>query len=263
MNVWRDERGAVCARAFVAGSTCLVEWPDLAVFAFVPGGSDVQVWLGPEARHEEVGDVFRRRLLPIILQAGAWQALHASAVRGPGGAIALCGRSTAGKSTLAYALAQAGWPQLADDALLFRQDAGRIWTRGLPFVPRLRRDARERFGEPPGAEPFDTDLPLRALCLLTRDASLTDPIVLRPVPPSEAFSAVLAHAHCFNPLDPAHTARLVADYMTFAKAVPVVHLHYKGGLAHLPEVVAAISEYAGHTLGTPVSPAMVGPNADR
>ena len=264
VNVWRDERGAVCARAFVADSTCLIEWPDLAMFAFVPGQSDVRVWTRPDARLAEVGEVFERRLLPIILQAGSWQALHASAVCGPAGVVAFCGRSTAGKSTLAFALAQAGWSQLADDALLFRQDGGRTWVRGLPFVPRLRHDARELLGTAaPGADPPAADLPLRMLCLLSRNAALATPLLLQPVPPSQAFSAVLAHAHCFNPLDPVHTARLVTDYMALADAVRVVQLHYRGGLAHLKDVVEAVSAYAANSLGTPVTGGAVSPNQGR
>jgi hypothetical protein len=258
VNVWRDDRGVVCARAYVSQTACSIEWLGLARFAFRPGHSDVQAWPAPGASIAQVEDIFFRRLQPIVLQAGSWQALHASAVRTPDGVIALCGRSTSGKSTLAYALSRTGWTQVADDVLLLATDEHRVWARALPFVPRLRPDAREKLGQthddaPPEA-PMEDDLPLRLILLLTQDAALSKPMTLEPTPRARAFSALLPHAHCFDPTDQSQTGRLVSDYLAIVEQVPVIDVRYRGGLAQLPDLVAAIIDAAG---AAPDSPAKV------
>jgi hypothetical protein len=215
----------------------------LARFAFRPGHSDVQAWPAPGASLAQIEDIFARRLQPIILQVGAWQALHASAVRTPEGVIALCGRSTSGKSTLAYALSGTGWPQVADDVLLLRTDERGVWVRPLPFTPRLRPDARTQFvpAEHIVMPTPEGDLPLRQILLLTRDATLHDPLSLTALPRARAFSALLPHAHCFDPTDQSQTSRLVSDYLAVAEQVPVFELHYRGGLAQVPALVSAIA----------------------
>lgn len=83
-----------------------------------------------------------------LLQLRGFTMLHGSAVQLPDGqAGVFCGSSTAGKSTLAAALAQRGHPLLADDLTALRFDeAGRAWC--LPGLARtkLRRHALNMLG---------------------------------------------------------------------------------------------------------------------
>ena len=59
--------------------------------------------------------------------------LQAGAIDTPLGAIALLGRTGIGKSTLAASLARAGFPLIADDFLLLRDD-----IVAVPSYPGLR-----------------------------------------------------------------------------------------------------------------------------
>ncbi|CAD5372619.1 hypothetical protein RA210_U200006 [Rubrivivax sp. A210] len=83
-----------------------------------------------------------------LLQLRGLTVLHGSAVALPGGGAAvICGASTAGKSTLAAALAQRGHALLADDVTAVQLDAeGRAWC--LPGLARTKlwRDALDRLG---------------------------------------------------------------------------------------------------------------------
>ena len=105
-------------------------------------------WFGrtPDARHEEISDTFDRLLQPVILQALGKQALHAAASVGPTGTIAFCGNAGSGKSTLGFAMRQAGYRQLADDALVLQLEQDRVSVCPLPFAPRLRPASRLHFG---------------------------------------------------------------------------------------------------------------------
>ena len=83
-----------------------------------------------------------------LLQMRGLMVLHGSAIAMPdGGAAVFCGHSTAGKSTLAAALASRGHPALADDITAVRFDAdGVAWC--LPGLARTKlwRDALETLG---------------------------------------------------------------------------------------------------------------------
>jgi hypothetical protein len=73
--------------------------------------------------------------------------VHGGLVERSGRGILLCGESFAGKSTLAYACARAGWTLISDDAtFLVRQREDRYGI-GNPFSLRFREDARRLFPE--------------------------------------------------------------------------------------------------------------------
>ena len=73
--------------------------------------------------------------------------LHAACVELGGKGVLLCGNSGAGKSSLAFACARAGWNFISDDAsYLVRQGSGRI-VAGNSQQVRLRPSAVELFPE--------------------------------------------------------------------------------------------------------------------
>jgi hypothetical protein len=83
-----------------------------------------------------------------LLQMRGLMVLHGSAIAMPDGGVAVfCGHSTAGKSTLAAALATRGHPALADDltAVCFDADGGAWCLPGLART-KLWRDALESLG---------------------------------------------------------------------------------------------------------------------
>jgi hypothetical protein len=246
---WRDECGKVFARAFSADDHYRIDWPGLGAFAFRPGSRDVLVWPEPDAPHEEISDTFDRLLQPVILQALGKQALHAAASVGPSGTIALCGSRRSGKSTLGFAMGQAGYRQLADDALVLQLEPDRVSVCPLPFAPRLRPASRLHFGyadqnPAPHVDVRPADLVLSAIFLLRQDEQAERPRVVL-LPQAQAFPAVLTHAHCYDVQDAAHTRRLVESYLAIVSLVPVFALQYRPDLQRLPQLIEIIQDAAG------------------
>lgn len=248
VNTWCDEHGEVCARGFAGSSTRWLDCPGLAVFAFEARSSVVRAWPAVGTSRDEVAARFTRILQPAILQAMGWQALHASAIAADAGAIVLCGVSGSGKSTIAYALGRAGFTQMADDGVVIRVTGSDVFAHPLPFVPRLRTDALRRLGAPSAdvssAGGFGTARPLRAIVLLQQDPRHSAPTNLSRVRPAAAFSALISHAHCFDPASPADARRFAEEYLAIVAGIPVYALNYRGGIDGLAAVVDVVRALA-------------------
>lgn len=243
VNLWRDDVGHVFARGYTAPGQHRIDWPGLGTFEFRPGSRSVTAWLDAGARPAEATDAVLRILQPMILQALGWQALHASASVLPDGVVGFCGRSHSGKSTLAYAMAAKAFPQFADDAVVLDVSAGEVTAIPLPFSPRLRESARGHFGAAaPDRDPTRA-APLRLVVVLEQDANLDTPAIER-IPPVPAFSALMTHAHCFDPAPGENSRRLVEDLLTVAGRVPVVRLRYAPDLEALDDVIDAVLDGA-------------------
>lgn len=97
--------------------------------------------------------------------------LHAASFAGAPGAVACCGASRSGKSTLAAAAARRGWGHLSDDLVLVElQTAQAVLAVPYARAMMLRAGGRRMLGIdlplPPGAEEFageDTFCPASAL----------------------------------------------------------------------------------------------------
>ena len=74
-------------------------------------------------------------------------AVHGALVEREGRGILLCGDSFAGKSTLAYACARAGWTLISDDGVFLVRRREDRYAIGNPFSIRFRDDARILFPE--------------------------------------------------------------------------------------------------------------------
>ena len=73
--------------------------------------------------------------------------IHGACVARNGRGVVLCGPSSAGKSTLAYACARAGWDYISDDAtFLLRGEPGRN-AIGNPHTIRFRESTKRLFPE--------------------------------------------------------------------------------------------------------------------
>ncbi len=248
VNEWTDQCGKVFARAFSSDDHYRIDWPGVGAFAFRPGSRDVLVWPEPHARHEEISDTFDRLLQPVILQALGKQALHAAASVGPTGTIAFCGSAGSGKSTLGFAMGQAGYRQLADDALVVQLEQDRVSVCPLPFAPRLRPPSRLHFGyagqiPSPPVHFQPADLVLSSVFLLRQDDQIKCPR-LTALPQAQAFPALLAHAYCYDAQDRRHTRRLVDSYLAMVSLVPVFALQYRPDLQQLPQLIQMIKDAA-------------------
>jgi hypothetical protein len=121
--------------SFGAGEFFELAYGDEALF-FVDGAA-TRVWgtCLPPLTHEDVATYLLGPVMGFVLRRRSVMALHASAVRIGGQAVALCGESQAGKSTTAAALALRGIPVLCEDITPLIEEHGRFQVE--PGYPRV------------------------------------------------------------------------------------------------------------------------------
>jgi energy-coupling factor transporter ATP-binding protein EcfA2 len=209
--------------------------PGIAAFRFDEAGN---VAASPNGgSQQEIHDAWVRSVLPLVVQARGTQVLHASAVLRKGGVLALCGTSTAGKSTLAAALMQRGHRVIADDALGFVVADGSAYALTMPFRLRLRPASAAHLGSDPLASHGDggEQHPLAEIVLLEPHAADANSPRSELVPPSEAVGALMPHAYCFALEE--RKGELVRAYASLTASVPVRRLSFPQTLERLEETV--------------------------
>lgn len=82
------------------------------------------------------------KLLANIAMLRGYEALHASAVNSPHGAVLVLAPSGTGKTALALALARGGWPLISDDILVLGRDGAGVHVH--PGTPHLNVDRPSR-----------------------------------------------------------------------------------------------------------------------
>ena len=144
--------------------------------------------------------------------------VHAACIAQDGAGVLLCGSAAAGKSTLAYAAARAGWTYVTDDCVFlladspdgaaigrcrhirFRPDAPRIFPELAGSLARVRPNGRLSLELPMSAfrEIRTTDrADLRAMVFLERHGPPADHA--EPVSSSEATARLLAEMPSYGP----------------------------------------------------------------
>jgi hypothetical protein len=131
-------------------------------------------WITP-ALASDYPSLRYRLLTPVAVmmaQQLALATLHGALIARDDCGVVLCGDSFAGKSTLAYACARAGWTYITDDGTFLVRDRSDRYAIGNPYFIRFREDARELFPELAdqlavtrpngkiGMEVFTRDLPI-------------------------------------------------------------------------------------------------------
>jgi hypothetical protein len=82
-----------------------------------------------------------------LLVAAHLAPMHCALVTRRGIGVALCGESSAGKSTLAYACARSGWSFVSDDGTFLLRNRADRYAVGNPYNIRFRQDAKLLFPE--------------------------------------------------------------------------------------------------------------------
>jgi hypothetical protein len=248
VNVWRNKRGGIVATGFTEGGVHWMHWPYLAAYRFAPGDPAITAYPAANAPLDVLEDTYRRSVVPMALQALGYEALHASATLMPSGVVGFFAASETGKSTIAYGLSQRGFPQWGDDSLLLEPSVRPFVTRRLPFDIRLRPRSSAffdaRMSRDDGcAGPLPESARVAALCLLTRaDRSSGSPVHVRRLDPADAFSWLIAHAHCFNPHNEVRRATMLKHYLDVTALVPVFEVSFLASLDVLPVVLDGIVE---------------------
>jgi hypothetical protein len=258
-EVWRDARNCVSAYGYVAGNKFWMHFPGVVTYCFGKTGRRAVAYRVSSVHEVVVRDVYRRSVVPMILHVRGREVLHASAVLAERGSIAFCGGAGAGKSTIAYALAQRGYRQLSDDSVVFTHANGTVHTVGLPFAVRLRGGPARYFGKPSklAPPPLSAELdgktgetaPLHALFVLDRSSAPASPAVvsIEALTPAEFFTAVLPHAYCFSLADVARKRRMVRYYLEVGSRVRAFRVRFRPGLENLPSLLDRVEESAARS----------------
>ena len=189
-----------------APGSLLLDVDGIAHCRVLEGGR--RVLFAPERGVRDAAVCLLDSILAACLQMRGVLVLHASAVATAEGAALFAGPVGIGKSTLVAALADRGYPLLADGAVGIAPTGGGP-PRALPGFPQIRlwRDAmddldeswRRAAGTPvrPGIESYavaaprfsDGALPVRAVHFLAR--ADTDEVAFEPVTPARAVTCLL------------------------------------------------------------------------
>jgi len=242
LEVWRERDGRVAAYGGSLDGSRWMRIPGLAAFVF--SGKSVTAYTEAAAGDDDVHDAYRRNVLPMALQVLGYEVLHASAVRGPRGVLALCAISETGKSTIAYGLSTRGHELWADDAVAFELGGQGARALPLPFSLRLRDTSAAYYGVEPDSFRLGEPQPaaLAALCVLERvkDAGNASGARVERLSAAEAFSSLLAHAYCFSLEDVERKERMLRTYMALAGSVPVFRAGLEAGLERVPAMLDTI-----------------------
>jgi hypothetical protein len=189
-------------------------------------------------------------------------AFHASAVAIDDVAVAFVAPPKGGKTSMACALAQGGYPLLTEDLLPVRTrgedvvaDPGypmvRMWPEqarwftgdvdGHPLVHPAFDKRRVSVGAGGFAAFRPTPTPLRRIYLLDRDGSTDGTVGFEPVAPQEALVELLRAS--FLPVEVERFGwqrRRLAAMAALLGTVEVARLRYPSGLERLPAVIAPI-----------------------
>ncbi len=133
---WIRPNGEPWARFVRTRSGTRLQFPGRAEFLLSETGQVLSRRTFPGVTAEEVRDLERSQVLPLVLSRHEKLVLHASAVAVGGGAIAFAGASGRGKSTLATSFATSDGRLLSDDGLVAEPRSGGFEL--LPTHPSVR-----------------------------------------------------------------------------------------------------------------------------
>jgi hypothetical protein len=197
----------------IAGKRFLLRVPNIARFLLEDGDRIIFTPVS-ERSTEDVPIFILGTMFGILLHQREQIVLHASAVEVNGKAVAFCGSSGEGKSTLAAALARRGYRLITDDicAISFAPNSApvvhpdgrqlKLWAEAIEKLglEGLRGEAvrgcLQKFYVDPGHAANEA-LPLRAVYVLCQAYPSATPGIVRP---NIVDAAVLLKQHAYRPL---------------------------------------------------------------
>ena len=243
----------------IAGERFLLQVPSVARF-LLSGGREILFETAAGVDPHDVSIFLLGTVFGILLHQRGEIVLHASAVQVNGKAVLFCGSSGAGKSTLAAALAQRGFPLVADDLCAITLAAGappmvqpdgrhlKLWAQAierLDLAERrgapVRNKLQKFFVEP--AATFAEPLPLGAVYALREARPPHNAGIERP---NAVDAALILRRNAYRPLMVNRMGQK-ADYFyaatAIANAAGIFHLTRPLNFAALPEVVGGLAQH--------------------
>ena len=242
----------------IAGDRFLLRIPGVARFLLSAGR---EIAFEPEA-DADAGDIpifILGTVFGILLHQREQIVLHASAVRVNGKAVLFCGASGAGKSTMAAALAQRGYPLVTDDVCAITVADGipmvhpdgrqlKLWVQAIDRLEladsrgaRVRSRLEKFYVEP--AEFFSEPLPLGAVYALR---IARPPHAAGIERPNVVDAALILRRNAYRPLlvsrmeQKEHYFRAAT---TIANVAGIFHLTRPLDFAAMPKVVGWLEQH--------------------
>ena len=243
----------------IAGDRFLFQVPGVARF-LLSGGREILFEPASGVAPGDISIFLIGTVFGILLHQRGEIVLHASAVRVNDKAVLFCGSSGAGKSTLAAALAQRGFPLVADDLCAITFAAGtapmvqpdgrhlKLWAQAiekLDLAERrgapVRNKLQKFFVEPQAA--LAEPLPLGAVYALREARPPHKSGIERP---NVVDAALILRRSAYRPLMVNRMGQK-ADYFyaatAIANAAGIFHLTRPFNFAALPEVVGGLAQH--------------------
>lgn len=243
-----DTEGNVRAYTYQAQNSMWMHWPGLATFRFNSDNNQILVIEEKHLAREFINDLFWRNVLPFVLQAQGWEAIHASAIKTPQGVVAFCAASGTGKSTIAYGLHQRGYPLWSDDSLIFNPSLDSIVAYPVQFHLRLLADTRLYFGVEHGQNNENHKQQIQHQRMtINEPGKLSTIFILERIPEhsspqtpqvtrcstTQSIQYLLKNAFSFSLYQKTEKKKLVSNYLELTARVPTYLLHLTQGLDDL------------------------------
>jgi hypothetical protein len=243
----------------IADKRFLLRIPEVARF-LLSDGREIAFEPEPGAEAADIPVFILGTVFGILLHQREQIVLHASAVRVNGNAILFCGSSGAGKSTIAAALAQRGFPLVTDDVCAITvTGAGtpmvhpdgrqlKLWAQAIEKLDLMAsrgervRSRLEKFYVEPG-EVFSEPLPLGAVYALREARPPHTPGIERP---NVVDAALILRRNAYRPLIVNRMGQKAGYFhaaTTIANVAGIFHLTRALDFAAMPEVVSWLERH--------------------
>ena len=235
---------------FAGGGVRGVGVSGVATYEIPPGATTIVARPVRGVDAAEIEQWCDRVVMPfaIQLQQGL-QVLHAGgALIAGAGVVAVCGATTAGKSTTVAGLCARGNAPYADDLLAFTvAESGPPVVVPLSFELNLRAEAAPHFSDtwpPRGGRPEKAEpAPLAAVAILQR-RDPSSAVRVNSLRAPEGLMALVEHAFILDLDVEASKRRFVHDYAALVASVPVANVSYPDELDRQGELLDAIEALA-------------------
>ncbi len=265
---WDDWNGNAWLSCGKAEGGYLLRFHELADFFVDSRGCSILCAPRTGVPSDTIRHLLLDQVVPLVVNLKGGEALHASAVQKPEGAVAFCGLSGSGKSTLAASFLRAGCPLLSDDCLVLELAPEGV-VQAVASYPGLRlgRNTLTRLfgmaeGHPRVAHYTDKrrmaiparqrdycakTQPLRRIYLLSDPAEAKDErgVTIRRLSLRDGLMGLVRSAFRLDIQDRNMLKRQLLFLERVVKTVPVRRLCFSRELELLPAVHEAIERDMG------------------